>query len=106
MAPLLVVGGTVVVVVGGGIAAVPLPSQTASPPSADETAVRAVVSRYVDAREKRDSKLLEALCERVIIINHGEIVADDTLTGLTNRHRQSHGKEASLEEIFLSLTEV
>jgi len=43
------------------IAAVPLSSQTVSPPSADETAVRAVVSRYVDAREKRDPKLLEAL---------------------------------------------
>jgi|SRR5205085_6662093 len=29
--------------------------------TADEAAVRAVVARYVDAREKRDPKLLEAL---------------------------------------------
>ena len=36
-------------------------AQSVSPPSADEIAVRDVVSRYVDAREKRDPKLLEAL---------------------------------------------
>lgn len=47
-----------------------------------------------------------ATCERVIIINHGEIVADDTLHGLATTYRQKHGKEASLEEIFLSLTEL
>lgn len=36
-------------------------AQTVSPPSADETAVREVVRKYVDAREKRDPKLLEPL---------------------------------------------
>jgi uncharacterized protein (TIGR02246 family) len=32
-----------------------------SPAANDEAAVRAIVARYVDAREKRDAKLLEAL---------------------------------------------
>ena len=43
------------------IAAAPVSSQTVSPSSADENAVRDVVRRYVDAREKRDPKLLEGL---------------------------------------------
>jgi uncharacterized protein (TIGR02246 family) len=43
------------------VAVAPLSSQTRSAASADETAVREVVRQYVDAREKRDPKLLEAL---------------------------------------------
>lgn len=43
------------------IAVVGVSSQTTSPPSSDETAVREIVRKYVDAREKRDPKLLEAL---------------------------------------------
>ena len=35
--------------------------QTVPSPSADETSVREIVRRYVEAREKRDPKLLEAL---------------------------------------------
>lgn len=46
-----------------------------------------------------------ATCERVVIINQGRIVADDTLAGLLAEH-QSSGKGGSLEEIFLSLTEI
>ena len=42
------------------IAGVGVSSQT-SPPSHDETAVREIVRKYVDAREKRDPKLLDAL---------------------------------------------
>ncbi|MES2274447.1 MAG: ATP-binding cassette domain-containing protein [Bacteroidota bacterium] len=42
---------------------------------------------------------VEAVCNQVIIINKGKIVADDTLAGLTNAHK---GK--SLEQIFISLT--
>jgi ABC-2 type transport system ATP-binding protein len=45
-----------------------------------------------------------AICERVIIINRGKVVADDSLTDLVSKHGSS-GKEPSLEEIFLSLTE-
>lgn len=46
-----------------------------------------------------------ATCQRVIIINQGRIVADDPITHLVAKHRRP-GREPSLEEIFLSLTEV
>ncbi|QKJ31650.1 ATP-binding cassette domain-containing protein [Mucilaginibacter mali] len=42
---------------------------------------------------------VEAVCNQVIIINKGKIVADDTLKGLTDVH-----KGQSLEQIFISLT--
>lgn len=42
---------------------------------------------------------VEAVCNQVIIINKGKIVADDTLKGLTDAH-----KGQSLEQIFISLT--
>ena len=41
-----------------------------------------------------------AVCERVIIINKGRVVADDRLDDLIRKH------EGSLEQVFLSLTEV
>jgi ABC-2 type transport system ATP-binding protein len=47
-----------------------------------------------------------ATCERVIIINRGRIVADDVLKDLVTKHRKPSGEQASLEEIFLSLTEI
>lgn len=39
----------------------PAIAQNAAPGSADDAAVREIVRQYVDAREKRDAKLLEAL---------------------------------------------
>ena len=42
---------------------------------------------------------VEAVCNQVIIINKGKIVADDTLDGLKNKH----GKK-TLEQIFIQLT--
>jgi ABC-2 type transport system ATP-binding protein len=42
---------------------------------------------------------VEAVCDQVIIINKGEIVADDTLTGLREKHQQK-----TLESIFIELT--
>ena len=45
-----------------------------------------------------------ATCERVVIINRGQIVADDKLTDLVNKHSDGEQKR-SLEEIFISLTE-
>jgi len=42
---------------------------------------------------------VEAVCDRVVIINKGTIVADDTLAGLT---KKNGGK--SLENIFIDLT--
>ena len=45
-----------------------------------------------------------AICQRVVIINDGKIVADDGLDSLIEQHRKD-GRNPSLEEIFLSLTE-
>jgi ABC-2 type transport system ATP-binding protein len=42
---------------------------------------------------------VEAICEQVIIINRGKIVADDNLGDL----RKNHGNK-SLEDIFIHLT--
>ncbi len=42
---------------------------------------------------------VEAMCDRVLIIFKGRIVADDTLVSLQAKHPQQ-----SLEEIFRSLT--
>jgi ABC-2 type transport system ATP-binding protein len=46
-----------------------------------------------------------AICQRVVIINRGRIVADDTLEALAAKHKKD-GQQASLEQIFLSLTEI
>jgi ABC-2 type transport system ATP-binding protein len=42
---------------------------------------------------------VEAVCNHVIIINHGKIVADDELTALLQKNQKK-----SLEEIFIALT--
>jgi ABC-2 type transport system ATP-binding protein len=42
---------------------------------------------------------VEAMCERVIMINKGNIVADDNLKELISKH------QTSLEEIFKQLTQ-
>jgi ABC-2 type transport system ATP-binding protein len=42
---------------------------------------------------------VEAVCDHVIIINKGKIVADDTLNGLRDKN-----KEKTLENIFIRLT--
>nr|HPI55486.1 AAA family ATPase [Chitinophagaceae bacterium] len=42
---------------------------------------------------------VEAMCDRVIIINKGKLVADDTLKNLQAAHPQQ-----SLEDIFRALT--
>ena len=42
---------------------------------------------------------VEAICDEVIIINKGKIVANDTISGLKHQH---YG--VSLEEIFRKLT--
>lgn len=46
-----------------------------------------------------------AVCDRVVIINKGLIVADDSLGHLVQEHTTDEGQK-SLEEIFLSLTEL
>jgi ABC-2 type transport system ATP-binding protein len=42
---------------------------------------------------------VEAVCDQVIIINKGRIIADDTLTGLRQKHQNQ-----TLESIFIQLT--
>jgi len=42
---------------------------------------------------------VEAVCNNVIIINKGKIVANDSLQGLRNKN-----KDISLENIFINLT--
>jgi ABC-2 type transport system ATP-binding protein len=44
---------------------------------------------------------VEAMCDRVIIINKGKIVANDTLSGIQQQHPNQ-----SMEEIFRELTKV
>jgi ABC-2 type transport system ATP-binding protein len=44
---------------------------------------------------------VEAVCDQVIIINKGQIVADDSLTGLREKHQHK-----TLENIFIELTNV
>nr|ADD96546.1 ABC transporter ATP binding protein [uncultured organism MedDCM-OCT-S11-C346] len=48
---------------------------------------------------------VSAICDRVVIINKGSMVADDSLSALVKQHTTDEGQK-SLEEIFLSLTEL
>ena len=47
---------------------------------------------------------VERLADRIVVIDHGRAVADDTLAGLQSRVPQVGGKPASLESVFLTLT--
>jgi len=47
---------------------------------------------------------VEAMCTRVIIIDQGKIVADDTPQRLKERHADSSGKPADLDTVFARLT--
>ena len=47
---------------------------------------------------------VERLADRVVIIDHGQVVADDTLAGLAARVSAPAGSRGTLESIFLGLT--
>ncbi|MES2177041.1 MAG: ABC transporter ATP-binding protein [Gemmatimonadota bacterium] len=47
---------------------------------------------------------VERLADRIVVIDHGRVLADDTLAGLKARGTEVDGKPASLESVFLSLT--
>lgn len=47
---------------------------------------------------------VERLADRVVIIDHGRVIAADTLAGLQRHAPAGTGGRASLEQIFLSLT--
>jgi len=46
----------------------------------------------------------ERLADRIVVIDRGKVVADDTLTGLQSRVAAVSGARANLETVFLTLT--
>ena len=46
----------------------------------------------------------ERLADRIVVIDHGRVIADDTLAGLYARCPAADGERLSLEAVFLSLT--
>jgi ABC-2 type transport system ATP-binding protein len=46
----------------------------------------------------------ERLADRIVVIDHGKVIADDTLDGLQSRVAAAGGGRASLETVFLTLT--
>jgi ABC-2 type transport system ATP-binding protein len=47
---------------------------------------------------------VERLADRIVIVDHGTVVADDTLAGLQSRVATVAGGTATLESVFLTLT--
>jgi linearmycin/streptolysin S transport system ATP-binding protein len=47
---------------------------------------------------------VERLADRIVIVDHGTVVADDTLAGLQSRVATVTGGTATLESVFLTLT--
>jgi linearmycin/streptolysin S transport system ATP-binding protein len=47
---------------------------------------------------------VERLADRIVIVDHGTVVADDTLAGLQSRVATVAGGKATLESVFLTLT--
>jgi ABC-2 type transport system ATP-binding protein len=46
----------------------------------------------------------ERLADRIVVIDHGRVIADDTLAGLQSRVAAVGGGTATLETVFLTLT--
>jgi ABC-2 type transport system ATP-binding protein len=46
----------------------------------------------------------ERLADRIVVIDQGRVIADDTLTGLQSRVASAGGGPATLESVFLTLT--
>jgi ABC-2 type transport system ATP-binding protein len=46
----------------------------------------------------------ERLADRIVVIDHGKVIADDTLAGLQSRVTEVGGVRANLETVFLTLT--
>jgi linearmycin/streptolysin S transport system ATP-binding protein len=46
---------------------------------------------------------VERLADRIVVIDHGKVIAEDTLGGLQTRYAAAGGK-ATLESVFLTLT--
>ena len=46
----------------------------------------------------------ERMADRIVVMDHGRVLADDTLTGLRERAGRASGAGASLESLFLAMT--
>ena len=46
----------------------------------------------------------ERLADRIVVIDHGRVIADDTLAGLQAQVGAAPGGRATLESVFLTLT--
>ena len=47
---------------------------------------------------------VERLADRIVVMDHGKVIADDTLAGLQSRVAGVGGGKATLESVFLTLT--
>jgi ABC-2 type transport system ATP-binding protein len=47
---------------------------------------------------------VERLADRIVVMDHGKVIADDTLSGLQSRVATVGGGRATLESVFLTLT--
>jgi len=47
---------------------------------------------------------VERLADRIIVIDHGRVIADDTFAGLQTTFAPADGSRATLEAVFLALT--
>ena len=47
---------------------------------------------------------VERLADRIIIMDHGKVIAEDTLSGLQSRVATAGGGKVTLENVFLTLT--
>ncbi len=47
---------------------------------------------------------VERLADRIVVIDHGKVIANDTLAGLQSRAPGAPGERVTLESVFLTLT--
>ncbi len=47
---------------------------------------------------------VERLADRIVVVDHGKVIANDTLAGLQSRVASVGGGKPTLETVFLTLT--